>query len=120
MAKICYNSRDELVMLDLNNVACIQAESNYTHLIYMCGERMMLATGISKIEEMVAQAFISSSEPCPFIRLGRSCMINQQFLQRIDTLKQVVTLGDFQGHHLTIKVPKKMIRAYKESVQSQF
>ncbi len=81
---------------------------------------MMLATGISKIEEMVAQAFISSGESCPFIRLGRSCMINQQFLQRIDTLKQVVTLGDFQGHHLTIKVPKKMIRAYKESVQSQF
>ena len=120
MNRICYNSRDELTIIDLDRVACVRAESNYSQLIYIEGEKMVVTTGISHVEEMFARAYSRTQTRNPFVRLGRSCIINQLFLCKIDVLRQTVLLSDFGQHHITIKVPKALIRQYKSQIETSF
>ena len=53
MYKLCLNTRDELLIINLEKIAYFQANGNYTHLKYMDGETHLITLGISKIEELI-------------------------------------------------------------------
>mgnify|MGYP002626134091 CR=1 FL=1 len=121
MSRICYNSRDELVIIDLEHLACVRAESNYSQLIYIGGETMVITTGISRVEEMIARAYNSPANGAnPFVRIGRSCIVNQLFLCKINTLQQSMVLSDYSRHHINLKLPKALIREYKSRIELSF
>lgn len=115
MYKLCLNSRDELLIIDLGKVAFFQASGNYTRLNYILGETHLLTIGLSKVEEYIRMA-LSKDTPSPFIRLGRSLIINQSFLSEINVLKQKLTLSDCGRHSYSLPVPKPLLKEYKERI----
>lgn len=115
MYKLCLNSRDELLIIDLQKVAYFQANGNYTHLKYIEGETHLLSVGLSKIEEYIRKSW-PKDITSPYIRLGRSLIINQSFLSGISVLKQKVTLSDHGEHVYDVAVPKPLIKQYKEKI----
>lgn len=56
MTKICLNSRDELLMLDLDKIAYLKANGNYTDLTYMYEQKQSLSISLSKLEEILRNA----------------------------------------------------------------
>jgi len=50
MPNICLNSRDELLLIDIEKIAFLQANGNYTRLTYIGGQSMMLTMGLSKVD----------------------------------------------------------------------
>ena len=94
MLKLCINSRDELFVLDLDKVAYIQASGNYSRIVYIGG--------------------------MPFVRLGRSLLVNQTYLTHINVLKQRLTLSDNQEHSYVLDVPKALLKAYKDLIRKSF
>ena len=115
MSKLCLNSRDELIIIQLNRVAYFQAQGNYTKLCYIHGEEQLLMIGLSKAEEYLRNA-LPKEGPTPFIRLGRSLIINQSYLADINILKQKVVLSDFHGNQHSVAVPKPLLKQYKEKI----
>ena len=79
MRKICINNRDELVMLFVDNIAYIMADGNCTKIKYIGGLQTTLSLGISKVEAMLSDSWRQGGV-CPFVRLGRSLIVNQMFL----------------------------------------
>lgn len=67
--KTCLNSRDGLIVLEMDKLAYIQADGNYANLVYMCGDSVLVTLGLSKLEEVIRRAW-----PCekvsPFVRMG--------------------------------------------------
>jgi hypothetical protein len=55
MAKLYFDSRDELVCLDSDLIAAVQASGNYTRVVYVTKREMMLTFGISKMENILKQ-----------------------------------------------------------------
>ena len=119
MRKVLFNSRDELISIDLEKVACIKANGNYSTLYYISQREVMLSFGISKVYELILNAHLTESQ---FVRIGRSLIINQAYLERIDVLKQQIILADgtviFDGkekrsNEIRVSVPKNLLKAYK-------
>lgn len=115
MAKLCFNSRDELIMIDIDSIAYIKADGNYTKMIYISGQETNVSLGLSKLEEYIRKA-LPKDKPSSFVRLGRSLMINQRFLYHISITRQKLTLSDYQNKFHTIIVPKLLLKKYKELI----
>ena len=115
MKKICINNRDEMVILFVDNIAYIMADGNYTKICYMGGMTTVLSFGLSKVEAMVSAAYAEGTIS-PFVRLGRSVIINQLFLYDINILKQHLVLSDCMKNTITLKLPKPLLKNYKDLV----
>lgn len=113
MAKINFNSRDELLSLNLDLLAAIQACGKYTRAVYINKREFTLTINLSKMEEA-----LKGYPGYHFIRLGRSIIINHKFLQRIEVNKQQLVLSDGDKNDLRIRIPKQILREYKEAVAS--
>lgn len=119
MYKLYLNSRDGLLIIDLEKIAFFQANGNYTQMNYIMGEKHLLTIGLSKVEEYIRQTWPKDLHS-PFVRMGRSLIINQTFLTGIDILKQKLTLSDYCGHTYTLPVSKPLLKAYKEQINKMF
>lgn len=113
MEKIIFNTRDELVCVDVDMVAVVIADGNYSRLFYIDRKEIHLTFGISSVEKELKGAKSAFSR---FVRLGRSLIINHSYLGRIDLLRQQLTLTDFKGHELRINMSRNLIRTYKKAV----
>lgn len=116
---MCINSRDELFVLDLDKVAYIQASGNYSRIVYIGGMQMMITLGLSKLEGMI-KMIVPKDRRSPFVRLGRSLLVNQTYLTHINVLKQRLTLSDNQEHSYVLDVPKTLLKAYKDLIRKSF
>ena len=119
MLKLCINSRDELFVLDLDKVADIQVSGNYSRIVYIGGMQMMITLGLSKLEGMI-KMIVPKDRRSPFVRLGRSLLVNQTYLTHINVLKQRLTLSDNQEHSYVLDVPKALLKAYKDLIRKSF
>lgn len=119
MLKLCINSRDELFVLDLDKVAYIQASGNYSRIVYIGGMQMMITLGLSKLEGMI-KMIVPKDRRSPFVRLGRSLLVNQTYLTHINVLKQRLTLSDNQEYSYVLDVPKALLKAYKDLIRKSF
>ncbi len=119
MYKLCLNSRDELLIIDLEKIAFFQAKGNYTHLNYIKGETHLLTVGLSKVEVYIRKAW-PKDIPSPFVRLGRSLIINQTFLSEISVLKQKIILSDCEKNSYSLIVPKPLLKEYKGKINELY
>lgn len=119
MYKLCLNSRDELLIIDLEKIAFFQASGNYTHLNYIEGETHLLTIGLSKVEDFIRKSW-PKGKPSPFVRLGRSLIINQTFLSGISVLKQKIVLSDRGTNSYSLSVPKPLLKEYKEKINELY
>lgn len=120
MCKICLNSRDEVIIIDLSKVAFFQAKGCYSSVNFIEGESTLLITSLLKLEELIATGYSDSEKESPFIRLGRSLIINQDFLSSVNIIKRKITLSDRAGHSYTLDLSRPTIKKYKEMLTSMF
>lgn len=119
MAKLCLNSRDELIVIDPEKVAYFQANGNYTQMVYISGQKQLLTIGLTKVE-MLLRAATPAGRPGYFLRLGRSQIINKQYIITISVSKQRLYLGDYDNHLHTLAVPKPLLKALKDEVADKY
>ncbi len=112
MAKLYFDSRDELTCIDTEFVAVVQANGNYSRVVYITKREIVLTQGISKMEEILK---MYNSKTNRFIRLGRSIIVNHSFLQKIDVLKQQLVLSDGDKNEIRITIPKQILKTYKNA-----
>lgn len=115
MKKLCINNRDELVFINLADVAYLMADGNYTKIVYIKNMQTVLSLGISKVENMIKQS-ITTGDVSPFVRLGRSLIINQSYLCGINLVQQKLILSDFGTNSRILKLPKQLLKNYKDMI----
>lgn len=119
MPKLCLNSRDDLIILNLDHVAFFQANGNYTQLTYISGQKQLLTIGLSKVEAVI-RAATPPGQKGVFMRLGRSLIINKNFIITISVPKQKLYLGDYRNHLFNLTVPKPLLKALKEEIAASY
>lgn len=109
--KIFIDYRDELVVLEATAIAYVEASSNYTIIYFVKGGKRTLTMTLAKFE-------VLTNESCPglFVRIGRSLMINENYLAHIDVLKQELLLSDYNGHTFLLHVSRNLLKQYKKTV----
>lgn len=117
---ICINTRDELNLIDLDLVACIHADGNYSNVMYIDGNKIMVSVGLSQFETIIKDAVRKQNTANTFVRLGRSVIINNRYLSQINVLKQKLTLSDRGSHAYQLTVPKNLLKNYKELIRKSY
>ena len=112
MAKIYFNTRDDLTAMDSENIAVIQANGNYSKIVTIYRKEIMLTSGITKVEQVLKSVNDTKSR---FVRVGRSLVVNHSYLQKIDLIKQQMVLS-CQGNEIKINVSKKTLKVYKDAI----
>jgi hypothetical protein len=117
---ICINTRDELNLIDLDLIACINANGNYSNIMYIGGNKIMVSVGLSQFEAIIKDSTAKQHLSNTFVRLGRSVIVNNRYLSQINILKQKLTLSDRGTHAYQLTVPKNLLRSYKELIRESY
>ena len=111
MPKLCLNTRDELAIFDLAQVAYFRAEGNYTAAIYISGTEQVVCMGISSFVRQHSPLYPNGVSP--FIRFGRNLLVNTAFVYTISLPQQRLILSDYMEHTRSLSVPRHTLKVCK-------
>ena len=111
---IYFNSRDELLRVDLSSVVYFEADGNYTRFVSENGLSSMVFMNLGKMEELLSLRF--KDAPGSFVRIGKRYIVNLKHVYRIKTLKQELTLSDQATFSMTLSISKVALKALKELI----
>ncbi|MDE5783947.1 MAG: LytTR family transcriptional regulator DNA-binding domain-containing protein [Prevotella sp.] len=94
-------------------IAVVQANGNYSRIVYITKKEVSLTIGISKLEEALKTY---NGKKNRFIRLGRSFIINHSYLTKVDVLKQILILSDNNKNEIRVSISKNILKSYKGAI----
>ena len=109
---IYFNSRDELLRIDLSSVVYFEADGNYTRFVSVNELTSMVYMNLGKMEELLALRFKDS--PGSFARIGKRFIVNLRYVYGINTLKQELVLSDQTSFTMTLSISKVALKGLKE------
>jgi DNA-binding LytR/AlgR family response regulator len=106
------NSRDELLRVQLNRIVYIESDGNYSTITLSNRDKHVLAINLLTFQKLLETQLGSSAEQ--FIRIGKSLIINREYIYCINLLKQKLILAgsDFE-HSFTISASKESLKNLK-------
>lgn len=108
----------ELVRLHAEDIVSIEAEGNYS-TVYVVGEgRRLVLFQLGQLERMIGEQLVEEAEA--FIRIGRSLIINRNYIYYINLNRQQLLLRDPSGRQYeTIKVSHESLRKLKDLIEGK-
>ena len=116
MMKIFIESRDELRIVDLSEVLYLQASHNYTDFMFSDGRFKSELRNISAIESQIAEAAERQGFANPFVRLGRSLLVNTSFVELVSIKLKFISFRSTPP--VTLSASKNMLALLKKHLSS--
>ena len=91
----------ELVRLHSEDILSIEADGNYSNLYIVGEEERMVLGQLGQLERMIGEQL--GEEASAFIRVGRSLIINRNYIYYINPGRQVLIMRDPNGRKHEIK-----------------
>ena len=88
MLKICLESRDEIRIINLQQVIYLQVNHNYTDFRYANGRTKSELINLSALEEQIADTASRLGVANPFVRVGRNLLVNTSHIEVINLKRQ--------------------------------
>ena len=109
---VLINSRDELLRVQLNRIVYIESDGNYSTIILSNRDKHVLAINLLTFQKLLENQLGPSAEQ--FIRIGKSLIINREYIYCVNLLKQKLILAgsDFE-HSFTISASKESLKILK-------
>lgn len=106
------NSRDELLRVQLNRIVYIESDGNYSNLVLSNTNKHLLGINLLSFQKLLEAQLGSSAEQ--FIRIGKSLIINREYIYCVNLLKQklVMTVPGFE-HSFTLSASKESLKNLK-------
>ena len=111
---IYFQSRDEFLRVDLTAVVYFEADGNYTRFVSINGLSTLIFMNLGKMEQLLSLRF--KDAPGTFVRVGKRFILNINYIYRINTLKQELTLSDQRTFTQTLSLSKVALKALKDLI----
>ena len=109
MVQVFINSRTEFSVINLDKVVYLNADGNYTDFYFNDGKTKIHLSTLSSFLTDIEMAYAESNTPSPFFRMGRSYIVNTDYLASVNILKGVLT---FESEII------KPIKSYQSNLRS--
>lgn len=111
---IYFNSRDELLRISKSCIVFMEAAGNYTIINQVNGLRGTVGVAMTKMEKMLIAS--SGDDKVKFARIGKSHIINLNYIFSINPLKQKLILSDQKTFSYTLDLSKDALRKLKDLI----
>ncbi|MBQ8712540.1 MAG: LytTR family transcriptional regulator DNA-binding domain-containing protein [Prevotella sp.] len=108
--KICINSRDELRLIELDNVVYLRAGGNYTDFHFVNGSVRTELSCLSDFEQTIARLYGDAENP--FLRLGRSLLVNTRYIAAVNVNKQFLSFS--ADSVAAVRLPRQSAKTLKQ------
>ena len=116
MTPIIFNTRDELIKVDIDNMVYAMAEDNYIHMYFRNGQNIMVCMPLQSLEKLILSV-IAKDKCGVYIRIGRRYIVNNNFITQINIPKQQLILSDLNVvKPITISVSKEALKVLKQTM----
>jgi hypothetical protein len=105
------NSRDEFYRIEVSKIVYFEADGNYTHIMLTNHMRGTVCMNLSKMQEILNSTL--SDRASRFARVGKSHIINLNYVYHIAILRQKLELSDGVNFNYSLSVSKEALKGLK-------
>jgi DNA-binding LytR/AlgR family response regulator len=109
---LIFNSRDELLRMDVDNIVYFEANGNYTIVMSVNKLKACVGLNLSKTEEALNRQLGEQAQR--FMRVGKRFIVNLNFVYSINVAKQHLILSDMRNFAFQLPISKDALRMMKE------
>lgn len=109
---LLFNTNTELVRVAADAVVYISADGNYSRITTADSANYIITLQLGQVEKRISESGIDSVES--FIRIGKSLIVNRDYITYINPSKQKLVLSDghtFRHHISASKEALKIMKA---------
>ena len=110
----------ELLRITADSLMFVSSDGNYSNITTEDGRTKLVTLQLGQIEDIL-QEQLSNAES-NFLRLGRSLIINTNYIYFIDTSKQELILSNCKGSYHSLTASREVLiklKAYMETTISR-
>lgn len=115
--RLVFTTSTEIVRVPSDTVVHITADGNYSVMTLINGENFVLTLQLGQIERRIAEML--NSDDNRFIRIGKSLIVNRDFIAFINPVRQKMILSDCRTFHHEVSASKEALKALKELLEKE-
>lgn len=116
MTPILFNTRDELIKVDIDKMVYAMAEDNYVHLFFRNGQSVMVKMTLQALEQLIVSV-IAKSNKGVYTKIGRRYIVNNSYIMQINVLRQQLVLSDLDVMKpIVLSVSKEALKVLKQTM----
>lgn len=112
--KLLFVTSTELLSVLPEALVFVSAYGNYSTIHMADGSDYVLTMQLGQIEKLIAQTPASGCDR--FVRIGKSLIVNRDFIISINIPKQKLGLSDGRTFHHEVTASKEALKALKELI----
>lgn len=115
--RLIFTTTTEIVRVPAESVVFITADGNYSAITLADGEKFVLTLQLGQIERRIAEML--DKDDHRFIRIGKSLIVNRDFIAFIHPLRQKMILSDCRNFRHEVSASKDALKALKELLEKE-
>ena len=113
--ELIFYTSAELIRVPTEAVVYITADGNYSSITTADGSKYVLTLQLGQIERRIAEMVKSGDNR--FIRIGKSLIVNRDFITSINPGRQKLTLSDCHTFRHEVSASREALKALKELIE---
>lgn len=111
---LLFNTRDQLLRLDISRLVYFEADGNYTHVVAMNKLKSTIGTTLARTEAALEQQL--GEQARRFMRVGKRFIVNLDFVYSIDMAHQRLVMSDMATFAFQLPISKDALRRMRELI----
>lgn len=105
----------ELIRVPADAVVFVTADGNYSAITMADGSSYVLTLQLGQIEKRISEMVDNGDNR--FIRIGKSLIINREFITFVNPSRQKLTLSDGRSFRYEVSASREALKALKELIE---
>lgn len=117
MGGLVFATSTEVLRVPADAVVFVTADGNYSALTTADGEDFVLTMQLGQIEKRLAEMLDGNDNR--FIRIGKSLIVNREYITFINPSRQKLLLSDCRTFRREVSASKDALKALKDYVEKE-
>ncbi|MCM1290456.1 MAG: LytTR family transcriptional regulator [Prevotella sp.] len=114
---ILFSTSSELIRVPSEAVVFITADGNYSTITMADGSEYVLTMQLGQIERSISERV--DGDDNRFIRIGKSLIVNRDFIIFINPSRQKLTLSDCRTFKHDVSASREALKALKNYIEKE-
>jgi DNA-binding LytR/AlgR family response regulator len=110
--RLIFNSRDELLRIDVARIVYFEADGNYTYIVTCNKLKSAVCMNLGQMEDVLANRL--KEKKSIFARIGKKYIVNLNYIYKINPLKKQMVLTDFSNFTYQLDISREALKSLKD------
>ena len=110
--RLIFNSRDELLRIDVARIVYFEADGNYTYIVTCNKLKSAVCMNLGQMEDVLANRL--KEKKSIFARIGKKYIVNLNYIYKINPLKKQMVLTDFSNFAYQLDLSREALKSLKD------